>query len=507
LPDEPLRAGLDRLQAAEFVFETKIFPELEYSFKHALTYEVTYGGLLQDRKNELHAKIVLALEESQRGRLDAEVERLAHHAVRGGLREKAVNYLRQAGHKATARSAFKEAVVHFDQALDTLEALPESRATLEQAFDIRLELRPALNPQGEAQRALERTREAAGIAEKLGDDRRRGLVSGFITNSHTLLGELDEAVASGTRALEIAERLSDLKLRILTTTHLGHAHYWRGDFERVIELARVNIAAVPAESVQDNFGLLMPPSVWDRSMLVMSLAHRGSFIEAVEYNAEAMRLAESTHNLTTIGMALRGASTLHLVKGSWREARSVIDRFVKTAAGIHHPYAVACHAWALAQLGEGCEALASIHEGEQLIEHQARSGVVAGHNWAYYALGRACLVLARLDEAQRLGQRCLETAKLFSAHALDLLGNIAIHRERIGAGTGDVCFHKVLEIGAPRGLRPLVASGHLGLGTLLRMTDKSDEAREHLTTASTLYREMDMPYWLQKAEAELGRLR
>ena len=144
LPDEALRRGLDHLQAAEFLYEVGLFPDLEYSFKHALTHEVTYGGLLQERRRELHARIVDAIETLHRDRLGGEIERLAHHALRGELREKAVHYLRQAGLKAAARSALQDARGWFEQALGVLEALPESPSTLEQAFEIRLELRPVL---------------------------------------------------------------------------------------------------------------------------------------------------------------------------------------------------------------------------------------------------------------------------------------------------------------------------------------------------------------------------
>jgi predicted ATPase len=92
LREEALRRGLDHLQAAEFVYETALFPDLEYSFKHALTHEVTYGGLLRERRRELHARIVEAIETLHRARLAEHAERLAQHALRGELREKAVGY-------------------------------------------------------------------------------------------------------------------------------------------------------------------------------------------------------------------------------------------------------------------------------------------------------------------------------------------------------------------------------------------------------------------------------
>src|SRR5262249_5926244 len=101
LPEVVLQRGLTHLQAAEFLYETRLFPEREFTFKHALTHEVAYGGLLQERRRVLHAKVVEAIEQRAPDRLAEQIERLAHHALRGELREKAVHYLRQAGLKTT----------------------------------------------------------------------------------------------------------------------------------------------------------------------------------------------------------------------------------------------------------------------------------------------------------------------------------------------------------------------------------------------------------------------
>src|SRR5713101_1482361 len=100
LPDEALRRGLDRLQAAEFLYESGLFPDLEYTFKHALTHDVTYGGLLHERRRELHARIVGAIEELYRNRPMEQVDRLAHHAFRGEEWDKALTYCRAAGRRA-----------------------------------------------------------------------------------------------------------------------------------------------------------------------------------------------------------------------------------------------------------------------------------------------------------------------------------------------------------------------------------------------------------------------
>ena len=144
LPEETLQRGLAHLQAAEFLYEIRLFPEREYTFKHALTHEVAYGSLLQERRQALHARIVESLEAGDR--VPEQVERLAHHALRGELWDKALTYCRQAGEKAMARSAYREAVAYFEQALSALSHLPEQRDTREQAIDLRLALRSALSP-------------------------------------------------------------------------------------------------------------------------------------------------------------------------------------------------------------------------------------------------------------------------------------------------------------------------------------------------------------------------
>ena len=155
LPEAALHRSLVHLQAAEFLYETRLFPDHEYTFKHALTHEVAYGSLLQERRRVLHARIVEALEALAGERLAEQVERLAHHALRGEVWDKALTYFRQAGEKAMGQSAYREAIGYFEQALSALPHLPEQRHTREQAIDLRLALRSALQPSGALGRILE----------------------------------------------------------------------------------------------------------------------------------------------------------------------------------------------------------------------------------------------------------------------------------------------------------------------------------------------------------------
>ena len=175
-PEDSIRQSLTRLQAAEFLYEVRLFPELEYTFKHALTHEVTYGGLLNDRRRSLHARIVEMTERLHADHLDEHVERLAHHAVRGEVWQKAVSYCQQAGARAHDRAAFGEAVAHFEQALQALAHLPEDGDTRVLALDLRLALVRPLNSLGEPERRLALLGEAEALARALDDRARLGQV-------------------------------------------------------------------------------------------------------------------------------------------------------------------------------------------------------------------------------------------------------------------------------------------------------------------------------------------
>jgi tetratricopeptide (TPR) repeat protein len=165
---------------------------------------------------------------------------------------------------------------------------------------------------------------------------------------------------------------------------------------------------------------------------------------------------------------------------------------------------VALSAWNLAQLGEASEALSRLREGEQLLERYAASGYIGALGWFYPWLGRAALVLGRLDDARRLGDRAIDFSPRqpgFAPHALHLLGDIASHPDRLDAERAQGHYRNALTLAEPRGMRPVVAHCHFGLGQLARRTGARDQAEAHLTTAIAMYRAMDMPFWLAQAAA------
>jgi hypothetical protein len=208
--------------------------------------------------------------------------------------------------------------------------------------------------------------------------------------------ELDEARMCGTRALAIARVLSDLDLRILATGYLELVHYLLAEYERVVELAKDNLAALPTSRIYDKFERNAPASVFSRHTLVFSLCQLGRFSEAAEYQAEAIPIAEPTHHAYTLCIAHHGALVLHLYNGDWTKTHVVSEHIIAVARSGNVvallPSAVAHSARILAQLGEMSAALSRLRESEQLIERSIPS-IAMQMPWpVYLSLGRASLL-------------------------------------------------------------------------------------------------------------------
>src|SRR5580765_5488771 len=233
-----LRRGLAHLQAAEFLYEAHLFPELEYTFKHALTHEVAYASLLQERRRLLHLRILEALERRHAAAEPSEdVERLARHALGGEAWDKAATYLRQAARRTMTRSSYGAAAGLLREAQRALERLPETPDTLAQAIDVRLELRLALIPLGLYDDALAVMREAEGLATRLGDPARLGRVLADISaRLRNVAGEHLQAIEVGRRALAIAAASGDRELELEARYRTGQAYFAIGDYRRALDL-------------------------------------------------------------------------------------------------------------------------------------------------------------------------------------------------------------------------------------------------------------------------------
>jgi class 3 adenylate cyclase/tetratricopeptide (TPR) repeat protein len=509
LSDEELRRGLTHLQAAEFLYETSLFPDLEYTFKHALTHEVAYGSLLHERQRALHARIVEAIEALYPDRLIEQVERLAHHAVRGEVWRKALIYLRQAGTKADARSALREAVSYFEQALTVLGHLPDDREMREQAIDLHFDLRVSLGSLGEGERVLEHLRAAEALAHALGDERRSARVNVYIARLLLNEGEYEQAVTSCERAIGMTRTLDDYGLEVVATSILGQAYYYLGNYPKAVESLGRNLVALDSPMVRERFGAAGLPFATSRTSLALALAERGEFIEAVDRCTEAIHIAETVGHPYSVTVMYRGMGHLHLRRGDLRQATLTLEHALEVCRVVDSPslfHAVSSaigHVYALS--GRSAEAISLL---EEAVERPIRTVTLESQSLRTTWLSEAYLLNGREADARAAAQRALGLARQHKergheAYTLRLLGEIAAHKDPPDVGDAEDHYRQALALAEELGMRPLIAHCHVGLGKLYRRIGSRQQAEEHLTTATAMMREMEMGLWLEKAELEL----
>jgi tetratricopeptide (TPR) repeat protein len=404
LPEAALHLGLAHLQDAEFLYEVSLFPELIYTFKHALTQEVAYGSLLHERRRGLHARIVEALEALTRDRLAEtasgakdlpaerqgpdQIERLAHHALRGEVWDKALAYCRQAGEKALARSAHREAVGYFEQVLSALPHLPEQCDTREQAIDLRLALRSALHPSGDLRRILEVLREAEAFAVALDDPRRLGQVSRFLSRHFHLIGAYDQAITAAQHALAFATHSGDVVLHALANFFLGEGYRARDDYRRAIDCYLQTVVSLDGARHHEHFGLVFLPAVNARAWLAFCHAEIGTFAEGRALGEEGLRIAEAVEHPGSLMLASWGIGLLALRQGNLPRALILLEQAVNRCQAadlpVYFPWMAAALGAAYTMSGRSADAMSLLKQAvgqgtaHEVVDYQARCRLSLG---------------------------------------------------------------------------------------------------------------------------------
>jgi class 3 adenylate cyclase/tetratricopeptide (TPR) repeat protein len=504
LPEATLYRGLAHLQAAEFLYETRLFPEPEYTFKHALTHEVAYSSLLQERRRGLHGRLVEALEALTPDRVVEQVERLAHHALRGEVWDKAVTWCQQAGARARDHAAFRAAATYFEQALDALGHLPETPDTGGLAIALRLALGGALALLGENQRRLALLREAEALARARDDRARLGRVLAQMGAVLRLMEDLEGAMAAARQALALAAEIGERALQVEASLNLGEVYYAIGDFGRAAERLRWTVEAVDRESSTVSTNL----RIVSRARLALTLSALGAFAEGRRHGEEALRLATLEGRGETPIVAHGCLGRLYLAQGDLEAAIRVLEPGLARcrAFGIRSGWLRSI----LADLGAAYALHGRLAEGRALLEgvsESLRTGGIPYRAW----LSEVCRLAGRGEEAWQHARQALDRARQQKARgsealALHQLGVVRAHADPPDVDQAESHYQQALTLAEELGMCPLQAHCHRGLGTLYLKTRRREQARSELAAAIELYRAMDMTFWLPQAEAALAQV-
>jgi class 3 adenylate cyclase len=509
LPEEVLWQGLTQLQAAEFLYETSLFPEPEYTFKHALTHEVAYASMLQERRRGVHGRIVEAMESIYGGRLLEHVERVGQHAFRGQVWDKAVLYLKQAGDKALARSAIQEAVGYFDQALSALRQLPRTAEHLVQEIDLRLELRNALHPLGEHDRVFEILREAQALAEAASDSRRLGRVFSLLAQSLRLRGEYERALEVGLEAVRIGADLGDLSIQATANFHLGQTHFQLAAHDDAHRMHGNNVTMLKGDLARQRLGMAGLPGVFSRGHLAWSLAELGRFPEAITACEEASQIAGIVKHGYSQAFAEYCGGVVFLRMGEPARAVARLEHGFSLCKAMNFrqeiPFVSAFLGFAYALAGRMDDAVVLLRQG---VEAAAALKMMANREWLLGLLSEGCLLAGQVEAANDAADQALDFARQYREAGWEAWG--LFHKGEVLSQRGPQALSEagsVLELARSRAeslrLRPLAARCELSLGKLRGRTGDHPRRRQHMEAAISEMREMGMQHWLQQAEEEL----
>jgi DNA-binding winged helix-turn-helix (wHTH) protein/tetratricopeptide (TPR) repeat protein len=532
IPTEAVYEGLAHLQAAEFVYEAYRFPEHVYTFKHALTHDVAYGSLLQERRRALHARIVEALEAlagegaplnwrpsadavagnglrpaptQSRQREAEQVERLAHHAMRGEVWDKALTYCRQAGEKAVTRSAYREAMEYFEQALVASRRLPTQRDFLAQGIELRLILDRLFLWLGDRQRGFDYLREAAALARDLDDHRLLGRLANALTHYYWRMGDFGAASEYGQRALVHATASGDIFEQARAHGMLGTVYFALGDYRGAADVLRQSIAALTGNLLYMRSGPIID-SVRSRSWLVWTLTELGAFTDGMACGEEAVRVAEAAGHLSSAIIAQYMLGMLAIRRGDLPQAIGLLERALagcRAADLVMYGHGVALRLGvAYALCGRSTEAL-PLFEQVVIIGGTPEEGPLLK--------GEGYLLAGNLEQASAFAEQALtlsrtRKARGHEAWSLRLLGAIALYGNPPEGELAETHYRQALVLADELGMCPLQAHCHAGLGTLYSRRGWVEQAGAELSAAIALYRSMDMTFWLPQAEAALVQL-
>jgi predicted ATPase len=423
-PEEGLQRLLSHLQAGEFIYEQPAFPEVEYTFKHALTQEVAYGSVLTERRKELHERTARAMEEVYGNNLEEHYNELAHHYGRTDNTEKAVQYLHLAGQQAVERSAYGDAISQLTRALELIKTLPETETRHRQELLVQSTIGPAfMATRGYAGREAEEAyRRARELSERVGETPLLSSVLAGLQQFHFARAEHTKARALAEQFRSRAERQQDSALVLVADALLSEELFWTGQLIQAREYVEECISLYdPGQYRSYAFLYALDPMVTSFCYAAWLLIFLGYPDQALARSRQALNLSQELSHPASRTFALSYVSGTERARGNLRASQERAEAAIALATEQGFPDWLAMgtllRSEALAAQGQLEEA---ITQGSLVIDALRATGVRLGMPWnlgwlaeAHTNAGRPekgiALVGEALDLVNETGERVSES--------------------------------------------------------------------------------------------------
>ncbi len=488
MSEDTLRREVSHLQAAEFLYETSLFPDLEYTFKHALTHEVAYGGVLQERRRALHGRIVRAIEQLYADRQAEQVERLAHHAVHGEIWEEAIGYLQRAGQRALERSANLEAASHLTKGLEVLKTLPHTPDRIQQELVLQVALGPALvATKGYAAPDVEQAyARAQELCQQVGATPRLFPALSGLWFFYHVRAEFQKALELAESLLTLAQREQDSSLQVQAHLALGLDLFHLGEQARAQAHLDQGIALYdPQQHRSLAFRYGQDPGVTCRGY-VRPLWVLGYPDQALARSREATALAQELGHSFSLAFTLNWAATVHQfrreVRAAQERAEALIALSTEQGFALWIPFGTVLRGWALAEQGRRGEGIAQMRQG--MAAWQATGAEVdlpyflALQAEANAKGGQVEDGLALLAEALVIAHRYNDV--YWEPEVYRLKGEFLLQQAAGRDEEAETCFRQALELARRQQAKLLELRAAMSLGRLWQGQGKRGEAHQLL---------------------------
>jgi len=411
----------------------------DFKFKHILVQEVAYSGLLLDRRKNIHEVVVDQIELLFVERLEQHSERLANHSLRAENWKKALGYLKRSGEGAVSRGAFRQAVEFYNRGLDVVQNIPNRPERVALKINMLFLLRNALQPLGDRQRIYSVLMEAENLAASVQDRHLGAWVQSYLTDHFWIVGEYENSIEAGARALKVSMASNDLKLNVVTNLPLGLSHHTKGDYRRAIVSFEQAIDAVAESDPKERFGLFVLPTPFAQSFVAWSLAELGHFEAGWAIGDEALEFAQTARHPFSIGYAHLGRGVAALRQGKTGTAIREFEAALSEQAFSDSPIGfsfVGLHlGYAYVLDGRFQEGLELLQETVKLAE---ANGFIARHSLRLAYLSEALLAVGKSDEALQAAQAAVTRANALGERANEAFSLFVLGRvhSALGQNTG-----------------------------------------------------------------------